>query len=202
MSTSERFHHLYWTPNGKIEPWGTIANTFPVDVGHRIWSEQLLPYGNANATSHIFRECFKSMIFWRWGREKKPAKYCARIGEEEIEVVTQWPSEEKGRVVARISCADCMILEKEELYVTSDGYLVDGPEDFWAKKLKALRQNGGRVAYDNSSFVQINRKYARKKVIELKWKTFKGRMTDHAMVFTKEGERVPFEICYPFSFAR
>lgn len=199
---SDAAQHLpncYAIRGGQIDPWGTIRllskkvgepaedgknytdfkDCIDLQPGLKVWCEKLVSYG-------------------------KMGGYRAVVGMEVVEVVA-----EDGSIVEEIPHTDFTVVQIHECYVNELGYLEYclGHEDedckgMWSKMMQALKEaaRGERPSFlDNSPFVQVDEKLVGREVIQLAY----GMLdTESAVVYTKDGERIPSKHHYPISFAK
>ena len=190
-SDSARSHLMrcYAINNGQIDPWGTIrvvANgvvddgvmsnaPLPIRTGLTVYGEKLIQYGNGKFRVRISADSSTVRLF-----NKDEA------------------------LVDEISFDDFLAVDTSEALVHDDGHLekfCSKPGRDWQSWKKALRQAavGKKPSLlDNSPFIQVDNKFVDQIVIALTW----GPDEQYAVVYTKDGERIPCKVHYPLSYAK
>lgn len=197
-SAHSHLNHCYAIRDGKIDPWGTIRiladgvkdsgdfgdssrTPLPVQTGLVVWSEKLVRYGSD--------------------------LYHARVSENTVQVFGR--STVPYSLVEEIPHDEFLVVNIHEALVHDDGHLesfCSGPDRFgwepWKSALCQAAAGERPVFLDNSSFAQVDEKFAGQRVIELSWGLSLTPGSYGVAVFTKSGERISSKVHWPLSYAK
>lgn len=185
---SEHFRNSFVAGNGMIDPWGTIRildndarpeqtsdGTLATRPGLPVWSAELVSFG---------RRGFRAVI------------KANRIG-----VINTG-----GKLITEIPFTKFKVADIDRAIVRQNGWLdifieTPDPESEWRRLSKSLRQAqaGQRPEFlDNSSFVRVDRKLHRRRVILVSF----GLDREQAKVFTQQGKEIPCSVSRPLAFKK
>jgi hypothetical protein len=181
------------TRNGRIDPWGTI----------RI----LMEGASESGTVHIRagRVVLPGVPIWSQKLLKFKDPMYRAIVQDGMIVVKAGTA-----IVKTLSPSDCAFVEIREYLVLEEGYLqsvslrAESPQHCYdvARSLRQAGQGRPPSSMDNSTFVRIAERFASMEVLELEFSPRDRNRTEHRMVFTKDGKRIPHKEEHPLSFAR